>query len=106
MAVGLTDCSEVVNALIWNSLLLVEPVSRRLDAAGDKTSEAVKEHPLVIGPGEMSPPEVRLAFREDARGNGADDVPAKEQWEEIVGHCNGAEGNRDISHADFPQEAA
>jgi hypothetical protein len=54
----------------------------------------------------MGPPEVRLALREDARGDAADDVPANEQLEEIVGHCNGAEGNRDISHADFSQQAA
>ena len=46
-----------------------------------------------------TPPEVRLVLREDARGDGMDDVPAKEQLEEIVGDSNGAEGNRDIGHA-------
>ena len=80
-------------------------VSHRLDAAGNKTGDAVKEHPPVIRLGEMRPPEVGLVLREDARGDGIDDVPAKEQLEEIVGNCKDAERNRDIGHPDFPQQA-
>jgi len=47
-----------------------------LDAGDDKGGGAIEERPFRVRLREMGPREVGFMFREDARGDGAGDVPA------------------------------
>jgi hypothetical protein len=53
----------------------------------------------------MDPPPVGFLFREDARGDSPSNMSPQKELEKIVGSTDGPEGERDIGHSDFGEEA-